>query len=328
MALAVPAAGFQMVSTSPSHYALAVPRSLQRIDVVFDGPVQLPPAAAFRVAGNISGLHSGTIEVSGTTLTLRGFSKPFQPGELVTVNLRQDITRVGGGTLTGGRMFAFTIASRAVVPDWSQVTTFSTSTTPYFIHGGDLDGDGWPDLAVPNEGTHSVSIFRNTMHEGSFPNHVEYPVGRRPSSIFGEDLDNDGDQDLATADIDGWTVTILRNGGTGVFTPIASYPAGRATRQVHGGDFDGDNDIDLCATSRATNEVFFLYNNGNGVFSSLSIPMPAGRSRSGPQISTATATSTSASPARMQTASKCCSMTAPAPSRAAAVTRSPMAPGA
>src|SRR5207344_1630218 len=98
---------------------------------------------------------------AGNTLRLRAITKRFQPGELVTVNLRQDVGGTGGGTLGGGRTFAFTIASRAVVPNWSDVTIYATADVPYFIHGGDLDGDGSPDLAVPNEGTNNVSVFRN-----------------------------------------------------------------------------------------------------------------------------------------------------------------------
>jgi hypothetical protein len=266
LAFATPSAAFEITATSPASYALDVHPPLGTIEVTFDAPVPLPPAAAMRVAGTMSGLHSGSLEVLGNRLRWHPGPKPFLPGEMVNVNLRSDVHGTGGGALAGGRYFAFTFHSRRCVPDWSSVTTYGTATVPYFIHGGDLDGDGRPDLAVPNEDSDDVSIFRNATGNGSFPAHTEYGVGNRPSSIFGEDFDNDGDQDLATADIFSGTVTVLRNRGNGSFSAGLSYPAGITTRQVHGGDFDGDNDVDLCATSRSTNEVYLFYNNGDGTF--------------------------------------------------------------
>jgi hypothetical protein len=264
-----PALALEVVASSPARNALAVQPPLAEITVTFDAPILVPPAAAVRVAGTISGRHTGTVEVAGATLHLRSIAKAFQPGEVVSVNLRSDITATAGGaTLSGGRAFVFTIASRTCTPTWSSVA-WSTAAIPYYIHGGDLDGDGTPDVAVPNEGTHDVSVFRNTAGDGTFPTHFEYPVGTRPSSVFGEDFDNDGDQDLATADIVSGTVTVLRNNGNGLFTLVASYYAGAQTRQIHGGDFDGDNDVDLAATSRFTDEVFLFYNNGNATFTSV-----------------------------------------------------------
>jgi len=268
-----PALALEMIASTPARNARGIQPTLDEITITFDAAVALPPAAAVRVAGTMSGRHTGIVEVAGTTLRLRAIAKPFLPGEVVSVNLRADIAATGGGgTLAGGRAFVFTIGSRACTPAWSNVTTWQAASIPYYIHGGDLDGDGTPDLAVPNEGTHDVSVFRNSAGNGTFPTHAEYGVGLRPSSVFGEDFDNDGDQDLATADINSGTVSVLRNDGSGVFTSAGTYPAGTQTRQIHGGDFDGDNDIDMAATSRLTDEVFLFYNNGNATFTVVSYP--------------------------------------------------------
>ena len=269
VAIAAPALALDVLSSTPTRFAFAIQPTLSAITVTFDAPVLLPAPAAFRVAGSMSGLHGGTLDASGATLTLHNLTRAFQPGEVVTVNLRSSIhATTGGAALVGGRMFSFTIASGPCTPDWSNVTVYPASITPYYIYGGDLDGDGRPDLAVPNEGTNDVSVFRNTAGIGAFPVHTDYPVGTRPSSVFGEDLDNDGDQDLATADINGSTVTVLRNTGSGTFSLVAHYPVANEARQVAGADFDGDNDIDLCATSRGSNEVYLFTNAGNGTFTS------------------------------------------------------------
>ncbi len=260
---------FEIVDTSPKRYELAIQPTLTGIDVVFDAPPALPPVAAVRVCGVMSGLHGKTLQVAGNTLRIRSLTGAFLPGELVHVGLRSDVAGAGGGTLAGGRVFAFTIASGPCTPNWTNVTIYDTADKPYFIFGGDLDNDDTPDLAVPNENSNDVSVFLNASADGSFPLHNETAVGTRPSSIFGEDFDNDGDLDVATADIISGTVTVLKNNGSGVMGSARTYLAGIQTRQIHGGDFDGDNDVDMCATSNGTDEVYLFYNDGNGIFTTV-----------------------------------------------------------
>jgi hypothetical protein len=253
-------------ATSPSRYELGVSENLSSITVTFDAPILPPAAGEVRVAGTMSGLHAGTVLAVGPTLTFTN-SSSWMAGELVTVNLRRSIKTASSDSLSGGFMFAFTIRSAPAAADWSTPKIYPASDVPYFIHGGDLNEDGRPDVAAPNEGTDDVSVFLNNEGTGYFPVRDEYSVGNVPSSIFGEDFDNDGDQDLATADIASGTVSVLLNDGDGTFAPKTTYFAGGSqTRQIHGGDFDGDNDVDLCATSHGTDVVYLFTNNGLGTF--------------------------------------------------------------
>ncbi|MFB3909433.1 MAG: FG-GAP repeat domain-containing protein [Candidatus Eisenbacteria bacterium] len=271
LALPIPASAvLQVQSVTPARYALAVPSYLTEIQAIFSAPVASVPPGAVRVSGTMSGLHDGTVTVVDDAVTFHNGLRPFLRGEMVVVNYRNDIASVTGDSLTGGYTSAFTIASGAGTFAWQDRQGWGASDVPYFIYGGDLDGDGSPDVAAPNEGTHDVSIFRNTGGDGSFPLRQEYAVGQVPSSIFGEDFDNDGDQDLATANIQSGNVSVLLNHGDGTFAPATNYPAGGQCRQIHGGDFDGDNDVDLCATSRGQNRVHVYLNNGDGTF----VPLP------------------------------------------------------
>ncbi len=261
------AEAIEVVDTTPSAYALAVDADLATIEVVFDAPPAVPDPTAVRVAGYMSGLHDGTVGVAGNTLTFTNGSVAFLPGELVFVNLRDDIEGPVADPLFGGHYVAFTIASGPVAePTWDTRLAFGTADRPYFIHGGDLDGDGMPDLALPNEDSNDVSVLLNAAGTGEFPVHAEYAVGSVPSSIFGEDFDNDGDQDLATADIASSTMSVLLNESDGTFSPATTYPAGVTCRQIHGGDFDGDNDIDLCTTSYGSDRIYLFFNEGDGTF--------------------------------------------------------------
>ena len=266
-----PVRALEVVSTSPSQYALGVSMSIPEIEIVFDEDI-VAPAVPIRVAGVMSGLETtGSWSVAGNRLVFAPGGN-FLPGEKVRVHLHRDIEGLISGTkLTGGYYFSFTLASGSAGFFFSESRVFDASAIPYFIHGGDLDEDGRPDIAVPNEGTSDVSVFLNDSGVGAFDARTDYGVGEKPSCIFGDDLNNDGWQDLVTADIQGSTITVLMNNGDGTFAPGVSYPTDSDDcRQVHGADLDGDLDIDLVATSHTPTvgqgEIWIFRNRGAGTF--------------------------------------------------------------
>ena len=132
----------------------------------------------------------------------------------------------------------------------------------------DLDGDGDPDLAVPNQGSDNVTILRNTGH-GNFVEAASSPepVGDGPQAVAAADLDGDGDLDLALGNTDD-DVTILRNNGQGNFVEPASSPepAGDEPQSVAATDLDDDGDVDLAVANGRTHDVTVLRNDGRGNF--------------------------------------------------------------
>lgn len=79
----------------------------------------------------------------------------------------------------------------------------------------DLDGDGRPDIVVPDAINDQVIIFQNGSNEGligssSFNFIGVVPVGDGPTLVVLEDIDGDGWKDIITGNADG-TVSILRN---------------------------------------------------------------------------------------------------------------------
>ncbi|HDS74171.1 MAG TPA: hypothetical protein ENN56_01390, partial [Firmicutes bacterium] len=81
---------------------------------------------------------------------------------------------------------------------------------PAGVYIGDLNGDGWLDLATPNTAANDVSVLLNTG-DGRFAEERYYRVGNHPRAIVGADLDGDGDIDLVVANASDGTVTLLRN---------------------------------------------------------------------------------------------------------------------
>jgi hypothetical protein len=263
--LAPGARALDVIASSPAPYALHQPAGTSLISLTFDAPPVLPPDDAVRVCGQMSGLHPVSLAVDGAVLTAT-VGGSWLPGELVHVNVRRDVHTAAADSLDGGHVLAFTVAAAPGPAAFDHREAHGAAAVPYFLFGGDLDGDGTPDIAAPNEGTDDFSIWLNAGAGALLPR-ADYGVGTTPSSCFGEDFDNDGDLDLATADIASGTMSVSLNDGDGTFAPSVPYAAGTTTRQVFGGDFDGDNDVDLCVTSASTDEIYFYFNQGTGTFS-------------------------------------------------------------
>ena len=114
------------------------------------------------------------------------------------------------------------------------------------LTSGDIDGDGWIDLILANNGQNY--IWYN--HGGKW---IDQTLERLPVSeditqdVELGDYDNDGDLDLLVANEH--SNKLLSNDGDGVFTDISDqvFSAGinEETREADFGDVDGDGDLDI-----------------------------------------------------------------------------------
>jgi hypothetical protein len=145
--------------------------------------------------------------------------------------------------------------------------TFSANypTAPYATRGGigDLDGDGYIDLAISNR-SDSVSVLLNNG-DGTFAPYVAYPVGEYPVALDVVDIDNDNDSDLVVANYNSENVSVLLNNGDASFQSAVHYNVGDSPIHVTCADFDLDGDIDIMAAAWST---ILLRNNGDDTFAS------------------------------------------------------------
>jgi hypothetical protein len=140
---------------------------------------------------------------------------------------------------------------------------FVTATTPNGVTIADIDYDGKPELAVSNQGSASISIFRNTGSPGiiSFDAKLDYTTGSIPYLIMPADIDGDGKTDLVTGNNGVSTISVLRNtsvAGSISFAAKADFPGGVYNFRI--ADIDNDSKPDIVVTGSGT-DVFSVLKN-------------------------------------------------------------------
>ena len=271
----------QVVSTSPVRNRNGVPLDTA-VSVTFDRAVQTSTVSpsTFRVHGRWSGRADGILSFSnaGRTVTLDP-NGTFSGGESVSVYLSHSIQATDGSPLrNGGYAFRFNVSAgprggRGLplthIDTLEVRTTAGTSTRAYGGLGADFDRDGWMDLAIVNEDSFDLRVFRNRANGSGLYHPFLVPpsgLGRVASPNEPGDFNNDGFPDAATANVADGTVSILLGHGDGTFAPQQVVAVGGAPHGLAVLDADGDADLDIATANTSGNNVSLLLNNGSGVF--------------------------------------------------------------
>ncbi len=90
---------------------------------------------------------------------------------------------------------------------------FTAGTKPEGMASGDFDQDGKIDIAVCNNVSNNLYVFKNTSVAGtvSLAAPIIYPVGSAPDATAVGDIDNDGKPDIAVSNWSSNTITVYRN---------------------------------------------------------------------------------------------------------------------
>jgi len=149
----------------------------------------------------------------------------------------------------------------APTPRFLAAPSFDVGGYANGVTGGDFNGDGGLDLAIP-DGTFVRILLGNG--DGTFGTPVSYQAGIGPYGVAVGDFDGIGGLDLAVYNIDSYDISILLNNGDGTFGPPASYGSPEALDQPVVADFNGDGSPDMAA--RGVQNVLVLLNLGDGTF--------------------------------------------------------------
>jgi hypothetical protein len=140
-----------------------------------------------------------------------------------------------------------------------------TDTYPYSVAVGDFNGDKIPDLAVANYATNTVSVLLG-VGNGTFQEHVDFPVGSEPTSVATGDFNGDGNLDLVVTNFHANTVSVLLGKGDGTFNAAVNYSVDHGPISVAAADLNGDQKLDLVVVNETDNNASVLLGNGDGTF--------------------------------------------------------------
>jgi hypothetical protein len=142
---------------------------------------------------------------------------------------------------------------------------FEVPENPYDLAAGDLNGDGWDDVAVMAENAGKLSLFLSDG-SGGFAPRVDAYESFLGTSVEIADFNNDLKLDVAFASRGYSTVCVLLGNGDGtlqnpVCGSVSSYVTDFAVA-----DFNRDGDLDVAAVGRFGDEVSVLIGKGDGSF--------------------------------------------------------------
>jgi hypothetical protein len=126
---------------------------------------------------------------------------------------------------------------------------------------GDVNGDGWLDLAVGNWANGQDLLYINNG-DGTFTERPAFGA-RDANTLTWGDFDLDGDLDLAVGNGDFTTADqnyLYVNQGDGTFTEVAEFGMG-STDSLAWGDVDGDGDLDMAVGNEHSPTQNWLYVN-------------------------------------------------------------------
>lgn len=130
---------------------------------------------------------------------------------------------------------------------------------------GDLNGDGYADVVVADEGTNQLSFLRGTA-EGGFEMGARLATVRGPRRLLVADVDGDRRPDLLVIGDAG--LAVHRAQASGGFAAPQTLQTGDHLVDVVAGDIDGDGRTDLASLDRSRSTLSFLLGGEGGGFTS------------------------------------------------------------
>ncbi|MBC23477.1 MAG: hypothetical protein CMJ32_06120 [Phycisphaerae bacterium] len=250
----------------------------ENIRIRFDRPVDTSSVSnvTIRVYSRSGGNVHGRMDfVDGGREVVLVPDRPLASGEPVQITLASSIRGTDGTMIRPeGYSWRFWVRTKQAEMQLKQTQVLSTnfkggeSTIPYGGVATDLDGDGWIDLSLTNEGTDDVRVFMNSSDGHVLPmSPFSFAVGSIPSPVESADFDNDGHPDLCTANIGDGTISILLGNGDGTYGTQQSIEVGNGPRGIAVLDVDGDADMDIINPNSSSSNLSLVTNDGNGQFS-------------------------------------------------------------
>lgn len=130
------------------------------------------------------------------------------------------------------------------------------------LAAGDVNQDGWQDVAATVLGTNQVALV---FGQGHLPPTIQLlPVDSSQGQIAVEDLDGDGALDLVVTNREGSDLSVFLGNGDGTFGPATRFGVGLNPNAVLVADLNHDGFNDVVAANPGSSDVSVLLNDGGG----------------------------------------------------------------
>ncbi len=227
--------------------------------------------------GRWSGVHTGGVNLEREGTRIRFVpDRPFAAGEWVTISVSRTVADTAGIPLSRAYAWNFWVRTAAGSPDLTPAGQRSVRRAgegriqTYGAYAGDIDGDGYSDLLVPNEISRDLRVFLNDGSGGYGPFTV-YPIpgALSPSTNEGADFNRDGLLDIAIGSGGGNAVSVFLGLGAGALRHAGNHVADNFVRGLCVLDLDGDGASDLVTANRDGRDegnLSLFLNDGAGDF--------------------------------------------------------------
>ena len=143
---------------------------------------------------------------------------------------------------------------------FSESMHYSFEDDVSYIASDDVNGDGFPDIALACRQSGTASVLLNNG-DGTFSSYSSYSAGVNSDNVHIADVDGNGALDLVMAN-DGGSISILSGNGKGNFSKTSEYTLNGAPGILTTADLNGDNSSDIAFPR--DDEVGILLNRGDG----------------------------------------------------------------
>ena len=143
---------------------------------------------------------------------------------------------------------------------------YTVGKQPYQVAIGDINGDGYPDLAVTNYGANTVSILMGSKTGTFTPSATTLSTCANPYGVAIGDFKHNGYPSVAVTCYSAAQLEVFPNNGNGTFGTPAIYTTDTDPSSLVVGDFNRDNKLDIVVANTTANVVDFFAGNGNNTF--------------------------------------------------------------
>ncbi|HSH03393.1 MAG TPA: FG-GAP-like repeat-containing protein [Anaerolineae bacterium] len=266
-----------LISYTPSTNAIGVVVDTD-ITAVLEADVATASvvSTSFAAHTGFGGLLTGTLSVSGDTITLNP-NRDLFAGEQVQVIATADISSTVG-MLTKPTQWGFTAGpvTNRCAAGFSDMGVGLTGVWQSDVAWGDYDNDGDLDILLTGLADGNIPVTKVYQNNaGSFSDIGAGLTGVYLSSVAWGDYDNDGDLDILLTGGDNGNIPVAKvyQNNAGSFSAIGAGLTGVQDGSVAWGDYDNDGDLDILLTGAGVGgvRVAKVYQNNAGSFSAIGV---------------------------------------------------------